>query len=82
MSHLLTVDNLSISFHQGDEDCHIVHNVSFTVPSNQTVALVGESGSGKSLTAHAIMRLLPYPVLFTHRAVLHLPKIMIYWHYP
>jgi peptide/nickel transport system ATP-binding protein len=33
--------------------------VSFDVPANTTVALVGESGSGKSVTAMAIVRLLP-----------------------
>ena len=33
--------------------------VSFEVPSNTTVALVGESGSGKSVTAMALVQLLP-----------------------
>ena len=33
--------------------------VSFAVAENQTVALVGESGSGKSVTAMAILALLP-----------------------
>ncbi|OYT94353.1 MAG: microcin ABC transporter ATP-binding protein, partial [Pseudomonas sp. PGPPP3] len=28
----------------------------------ETLALVGESGSGKSVTAHSILRLLPYPI--------------------
>ncbi|WP_151959212.1 ATP-binding cassette domain-containing protein, partial [Acinetobacter junii] len=28
----------------------------------ETLALVGESGSGKSVTAHSILRLLPYPL--------------------
>ena len=33
--------------------------VSFDIPENTTVALVGESGSGKSVTAMAILNLLP-----------------------
>ena len=33
--------------------------VSFEVPANTTVALVGESGSGKSVTAMALVQLLP-----------------------
>jgi len=35
------------------------HGIGFEVPANTTVALVGESGSGKSVTAMAIVRLLP-----------------------
>jgi len=64
MSDILSVDQLSISFHHGNSDTHIVKSISFVIPHNKTVALVGESGSGKSLTAHAIMRLLPYPSAF------------------
>ena len=36
-----------------------VNGISFDIPVKRTVALVGESGSGKSVTALAIMRLLP-----------------------
>lgn len=61
---ILSINDLCVSFQQGDKYTHIVKNISFDVEHNTTVALVGESGSGKSLTAHAIMRLLPYPVAF------------------
>ncbi len=61
---ILHVKDLSVSFQQGEKKTHIVKNVSFNVERNTTVALVGESGSGKSLTAHSIMRLLPYPAAF------------------
>jgi microcin C transport system ATP-binding protein len=79
--NLLSVKDLSISFHQKNNDAHIVKNVSFDIGNCETVALVGESGSGKSLTAHAIMRLLPYPtafhpqgqILFDERDLLALP---------
>src|SRR2546428_9131087 len=36
-----------------------VKGISFDIPVNSTVALVGESGSGKSVTALAILGLLP-----------------------
>lgn len=61
---LLSINNLSVSFHQENDDSHIVKHISLDIDDCETVALVGESGSGKSLTAHAIMRLLPYPVAF------------------
>ena len=64
MTTLLTIDDLAIAFHQGDSDCHIVKGISFDIDDCETLALVGESGSGKSLTAHAIMGLLPYPTVF------------------
>lgn len=35
--------------------------VSFTLPRGKTLAIVGETGSGKSMTALALLRLLPQP---------------------
>src|SRR5699024_8284270 len=37
----------------------VVHGVSFQVKSNEILGIVGESGSGKSVTALALMGLLP-----------------------
>ncbi len=51
---LLEVRDLRISF----RGAAAVKGVSFSVPSNATVALVGESGSGKSVTSLAVMGLL------------------------
>ena len=61
---LLQVKELSVSFHQAGGSIVAVEKLSFDLHSGETVALVGESGSGKSMTAHAIMRLLPYPMAF------------------
>lgn len=56
---LLTVNNVSICFKQGDQTHLVTQQVSFSVRKGETLALVGESGSGKSVTANAILRLLP-----------------------
>ena len=52
---LLEVENLSIRFPASEP----VRNLGFTVHDGETLALVGESGSGKSLSALALMGLLP-----------------------
>src|SRR5260370_39431410 len=58
---LLEIEDLSIAFGQGARAATVVERASFAIGAHQTVALVGESGSGKSVTAMAIMRLLPEP---------------------
>jgi peptide/nickel transport system ATP-binding protein len=57
---LLSVRELAVDFIVGREAPRVaVRGISFDVPANRTVALVGESGSGKSVSALAILRLLP-----------------------
>ncbi len=58
---LLEIDDLSVDFGRGKGAVHAVRGVSLSMEPGQTLALVGESGSGKSVTAHSVMRLLPYP---------------------
>ena len=58
---LISIRNLSVAFRQGNDQTMAVKDVSFDIRPGQTLALVGESGSGKSVTAHSILRLLPYP---------------------
>ncbi len=58
---LLKIEDLSVDFRSSGRVVHAVRGVDLTVRKGETLALVGESGSGKSVTAHAIMRLLPYP---------------------
>lgn len=59
---ILTVASLSVEFSQGEKHFRAVDDVAFSLNKGETLALVGESGSGKSVTAHSILKLLPYPV--------------------
>ena len=56
---LLEVSGLRIEYVAGSVRTELVTTIDLEVGRGETVALVGESGSGKSLTARAIMRLLP-----------------------
>lgn len=58
---LLQIENLGVTFGNGENASQAVRGISFTVNHGETVALVGESGSGKSVTALSILQLLPYP---------------------
>jgi peptide/nickel transport system ATP-binding protein len=58
--NLLEIDTLRVTFRLGkNERFQALKGVSFNIPRNSVVALVGESGSGKSVSAMAIMDLLP-----------------------
>ncbi len=59
---LLEVDGLEVAFPDGSGGRRmVVDGVSLTVGAGERVGLVGESGSGKSLTALAILGLVPEP---------------------
>ncbi len=56
---VLDIDQLRISFDTDDGAVDAVRGVSLQVAAGEIVALVGESGSGKTVTAHAILKMLP-----------------------
>ncbi len=56
---ILTIENLSVGFQSGESVNQVTYDVSLAIRRGETLALVGESGSGKSVTANAILRLLP-----------------------
>jgi len=56
---LLAVDRLSVTAGPAHRPRTLVRDVSFRLGRGQTLGIVGESGSGKSLTARALIGLLP-----------------------
>ncbi len=56
---LLKIENLTIVADNGKRKVELIHDLSLTIHKGETLGVVGESGSGKSMTAIAIMGLLP-----------------------
>ncbi|MEM5766794.1 MAG: ABC transporter ATP-binding protein [Bacillota bacterium] len=61
MNPLLAVRDLTVAFDTYAGRVRAVDNVSFQVFPGEAVGIVGESGCGKSVTAHAILGLIPSP---------------------
>ena len=57
----LEVKNLSVEFDVRGRTVNAVSDVSWNVKKGETLAIVGESGSGKSVSALAILKLIPNP---------------------
>ena len=58
---LLEVSNLHVDFPSREGIVRAARGVSFSINSGETLGLVGESGSGKTVTAQAILRIIPKP---------------------
>ena len=62
---LLSIRGLSVRLPHGADRSHALIDVSLDLGPNEILCVVGESGSGKSLTAAAVIGLLPGPQVFT-----------------
>ena len=58
---MLSVEDLKVYFFSDERVARAVDGVSYAVRNGETVCLVGESGCGKTVSALAIMRILPMP---------------------
>jgi len=78
---LLSIRDLSIALPRGGDRSHAVQDISYDIHAGEIVCIVGESGSGKSMSANAIMGLLPAylqpgrgEILLQGRDLLKLPE--------
>ncbi|MFU8865227.1 MAG: ABC transporter ATP-binding protein [Rhodobacterales bacterium] len=76
---LLEIEDLAIALPAGADRPFAVENVTFSLHKGEILCIVGESGSGKSMSANAVMGLLPEGVtpangriMFHGRDILHL----------
>ena len=80
-SLVMEIRNLTVALPADADRAHAVSDISFDLERREILCIVGESGSGKSITARAIMGLLPEPrvratsgsILFEGKDLLQLP---------
>ena len=60
-SPLLSIENLHVHFPLDQGTVRAVDGVSLQINPGEVVGLIGESGCGKSVTAQAILRIVPLP---------------------
>lgn len=58
---LLQVQDLQVEFRTRRGTALVLNGVDFDVRRGETLCVVGESGCGKSMTALALLRLIPQP---------------------
>lgn len=81
MEPTLNIEHLTIDLPTGADRPHAIRDVSLALYPGRTLCIVGESGSGKSMSANAVMGLLPKGVtvgsgriLFEGRDITHLTE--------
>jgi oligopeptide/dipeptide ABC transporter ATP-binding protein len=60
-AYLLAVEDLKLCFAAAEKVSTVLNGISYAVKRGETICLVGESGCGKTVSALAIMGLLPQP---------------------
>src|SRR5262245_42972749 len=66
--NLLEIKNLDVQLLNSARSKEVLQDLTFTVETGSCLGLVGESGSGKSMTALAIMQLLPQSMQVSRRS--------------
>ena len=70
---IISVEDLSVGFNMRQGMFDVLHGISFELHRGKTTAIVGESGSGKSVTARAILNMVPRPGVINGGRILFRP---------
>jgi peptide/nickel transport system ATP-binding protein len=61
MKDLIRIRDLAVRFYTYEGVVHAIDDLDLDIRQRETLGIVGETGSGKTMTALAILRLIPYP---------------------
>lgn len=61
MTDLIRIRDLTVRFYTYEGVVHAIDDLDLDIRQGETLGIVGETGSGKTMTALAILRLIPYP---------------------
>jgi peptide/nickel transport system ATP-binding protein len=61
MKDLIKIKDLTVRFHTYEGVVYAIDDLDLDIRQGETLGIVGETGSGKTMTALAILRLIPYP---------------------
>ncbi|MFO7995700.1 MAG: ABC transporter ATP-binding protein, partial [Dehalococcoidia bacterium] len=61
MKDLIRIRDLTVKFYTYEGVVHAIDDLDLDIKQGETLGIVGETGSGKTMTALAILRLIPYP---------------------
>ncbi|MGA8849295.1 MAG: ABC transporter ATP-binding protein [Dehalococcoidia bacterium] len=61
MEDLIKIRDLTVKFYTYEGVVHAIDDLDLDIRQGETLGIVGETGSGKTMTALAILRLIPYP---------------------
>lgn len=76
---LMIVKNLKVEIMQSDHSVHVLRGITLTIEKGQRIGILGESGSGKSMTARAMIRLLPKNAVISEGEIFFKGENILHW---
>jgi len=70
---ILSIEDLTVGFSARQGVVDVLHGIGFDLHRRKTTCVVGESGSGKSVTARAILNMVPRPGIVNGGRILFRP---------